>query len=769
MLKKLKRKSPKEIVFRATKLIGKKIETRLYNGKSNDISLHRILVSAAPQKSSFANTRPQFFFNETREKSQKFFLENFPEEYKESLERADQFLRHKFKFLGISFEYQDRILWNRDPVTRRDFNKLFYQKVNIFKDDGKTDIKHVWEVNRHQFFIDLAKAYFLTRDEKYAQKFVELFNDWIAENPYKYGVNWTSSLEIAVRSYSWIWSLYFLLDSPLIDDMFLEEFLKNIYLHGKYLSENLSFYFSPYNHLIGEASALFFIGYLFPELKTARGWKKKGWKILETEISKQFYYDGICVEQATFYHYFTFGFYLMPIILKLQNNENVPQEILDQIHRIFEFSMYLTKPDGTTPYIGDIDNARSIYFNNPEHWDFRNFLSIGAVLFNSGELKFSSLKMWEDVLWLFGTKGVETYSTISSKEPEEKAGSFTRSGYFIGRSGWGKEDHYFWFDFGPLAHGVHTDDTPSAAHGHADILNFELTASGKNFIIDPGFSNYRGDFAWHSYFRSTPAHNCVVVDGVGLARQEGIIQWSNVAEPEVYKIVIQDKLVFCRASHNAFNKLPGNPKHYRNFLFINGEIWLILDEFAGTGEHMIESYLHFAAECKCQRKNDALCLTNEGACLNICFVDNGMDMEIERGGARPNQGWISSLYRLPEPAPVLRRSTKRRVPFWDAFVLIPGKEELFKFKKDAHHTLFVRTKKSTYHFRFPVLDVPEFSSIKTKPMRIFELEWEDGKNRMGLRYSRFAKKELELCKYQIFSNQQEKLIWKDDFNGYSGY
>jgi len=54
----------------------------------------------------------------------------------------------------------------------------------------------------------------------------------------------------------------------------------------------LSIYFSPYNHLIGEAAGLFAIGYLFPCFKDADQWYKKALKILTDQVEKQFHPDG---------------------------------------------------------------------------------------------------------------------------------------------------------------------------------------------------------------------------------------------------------------------------------------------------------------------------------------------------------------------------------------------------------------------------------------------------------------------------------------------
>ena len=75
------------------------------------------------------------------------------------------------------------------------------------------DKKITWELNRHQHFVKLGQAYWLTGDEKYAATFVDHLKSWMDQNPPKLGINWASSLEVAFRSISWLWALAFFKDS----------------------------------------------------------------------------------------------------------------------------------------------------------------------------------------------------------------------------------------------------------------------------------------------------------------------------------------------------------------------------------------------------------------------------------------------------------------------------------------------------------------------------------------------------------------------------
>ena len=673
LFQKLKHKSRDELIFRARTLLAKRMEKLFFRPNGHVRKLRQIPIPANVEAFLNHPDRKQFFFFPEREACRQIYRQQLRDDFMASIQRAEQFLDHQFNMLGAQFTFAEKqIPWQVNPATGKAYEQAFYQDISIFVDDGVTDIKHVWEINRHQFFIEVAKAYFLTGEEKYARQVLDWFEDWVAKNPYKIGVNWTSALEVAVRSYAWIWSFYFLLDSPLINSAVLGKFLQNLYLHGRYIRENLSFYFSPYNHLIGEVSALFTIGYLFPELPGADEWQRTGWGILTREMRKQFHDDGVTVEQATFYHHFTLGFYLMPVILRLQNGDPVPEQVMAHLKRILEFNLYFTKPDGTFPWVGDIDNARSIYFREPEQWDFRNILAIGALLFRWPALKFVAGQHWEEVLWLFGARGWQQYQQLEEKAPPRKRAVFPKSGYAVARSDWKPSAHYCWMDFGKIADGLFADDTPSAAHGQADLLHLEITAWGKNFIVDSGFHNYRGNFEWHRHFRLTRAHNTIEIDGQSQAKHGNrMMLWSLCPQGRLIYQIDRPGLFYLRATHNGFERLAGRPRHIRNFFFVSDAYWVIWDEIEGQGQHRVDSFLHFNYDCQltlneqtihCQFQNDHLFILSHG---------DLQEVDLQEGGTRPEEGWISPLYRHAQPAPQLRFSVTGPLPLHHCFCIFP--------------------------------------------------------------------------------------------------
>jgi hypothetical protein len=621
---------------------------------------------------------------EDQQKGENFkFL--FPQEYARTIERADRFLQRQFSFLGIDVQFSQKIQWQSDPATGFKFPSGFYRDIDIFSSNGKIDIKHVWELNRLQFLIELAKALYVTGQEKYRDEIDTVVSDWYSSNPYKTGVAWTSALEVAVRAFSLFWTLNFYLASPNPSARTVHLLLKLLYLSGRYINENLSIYFSPYNHLIGEVAALFMIGYLFPGFIDAYEWQEQGWNILVDQVERQFHRDGGSVEQATFYHHFTLGFYIQCMTFVMLNGGSVPRHVIERIEKALEFALYLTRPDGTLPWIGDIDAARSLYFSFPAHWDFRGFQSIGAIWFRRSDMKNAATRLGEEAYWLLPVKEQEKFEQIPMIEPVVPCVHLPDSGYTVLRTGWQAQDHFSFIDCGPIAADLFTDGTPSSAHGHADLLSIEIAPFGEPLLIDPGFSNYRGGYRWHTQFRSTAAHNTLEIDELCQLEQVGILSWAFAPEfSDLQVFTGKHALGFC-GEHYGYHRLLDKPTHRRYFLFIDRSFWVVADYvYSGIPErvfeHQIKHHFNFNSQAEVAWKDDrkTLVATGERARLAIHFLHPGaisLGSKVRIGGPKPQDGWISPTYRDRKQAPVTTLSFHHRLPFRLLSVYLPSLRE----------------------------------------------------------------------------------------------
>jgi hypothetical protein len=182
------------------------------------------------------------------------FRRHWPEAEKRIVADAERILAGTFDLLGLrDLALGKEIDWHLEPLSGKRTPLVHWSQLNYLDATVAGDKKITWELNRHQYFLTLGRAYWLAGDERYAQTFVSHVTSWMDQNPPKLGINWASSLEVAFRSISWLWALQFFADSRALNADVLLRLTKFLYLNASHLETYLSTYFSPNTHLTGGA------------------------------------------------------------------------------------------------------------------------------------------------------------------------------------------------------------------------------------------------------------------------------------------------------------------------------------------------------------------------------------------------------------------------------------------------------------------------------------------------------------------------------------
>src|ERR1700694_5934219 len=387
---------------------------------------------------------------------------------------AEKICRHRFDLLGYEdLDYGGEIDWHCDVVHgRRAPRKPWFQiKYLDFEEAG--DSKITWELNRHQHLVTLAKAYWLTRDEKFVREIFAQWSRWHQQNPYPFGINWASSLEVSFRSLSWIWTFFLLRQCPLFTADLRRQWQSALNLGGRHIETYLSTYFSPNTHLLGEALALFFLGTLFPSLRSAPRWQRRGWETIEREAARQVRPDGFYLEQSTYYHVYAVDMFLHARILAGLNGIPI-SPAFDQILRGMLNALLLLGRAGLQPKIGDDDGGRLFdpQRNRAEH--LLDPLATGAVLYQRGDFKFAAGGPREETLWLLGVKGLAEFDLLPTAEPSAVSTALPDSGIYLMADETSGEQ--LLIDAGPLGSG-------SGGHAHAGALSICLVSKGEAQLI----------------------------------------------------------------------------------------------------------------------------------------------------------------------------------------------------------------------------------------------------------------------------------------------
>ncbi|HEY6331890.1 MAG TPA: heparinase II/III family protein, partial [Blastocatellia bacterium] len=272
--------------------------------------------------------------------------ERWPKERAALIRAADRAAHLQFDIFGLAdLDFGAPINWRREPVSGKETALDHWSQIDYLNSAISGDKKVTWELNRHAHFVVLAQAYCLTGNETYAEAFVKQASSWMDQNPPEMGINWTSSLEVAVRSIAWIWALHLCVESRHLSAPFLARVFKYLISHANHIESYLSTYFSPNTHLTGEALGLFYLGTCFPEFRRAETWKEKGLKTLVEQLPIQVNADGIYFEQSSYYHRYSVDFYLHLLILGRGAGVSLPKEIERRLEAMTDYLVWITRPD----------------------------------------------------------------------------------------------------------------------------------------------------------------------------------------------------------------------------------------------------------------------------------------------------------------------------------------------------------------------------------------------------------------------------------------
>src|SRR5215471_10595736 len=281
--------------------------------------------------------------------------ERFPGALANATERAEKILDGRYDVLGyrdLTFRTDKLVDWHRDPVHRCNAPLVFWTDVP-YLDPKCGDHKIIWELNRHQHWLTLGRAFWLTGDLRYRERFIGELSSWMAANPPLVGINWASMLELGFRSLSWLWALAFFADlSTTGEPAWIVDLLLGLDRQLAHIEQNLSYYFSPNTHLLGEALALYVCSRSLPLLRASGDREALGRQVLLDEARRQVSSDGGHCERSTHYHRYTLDFYLLALIVARVTKDPAALDFERTAARLADAARLLADDAGELPQIG---------------------------------------------------------------------------------------------------------------------------------------------------------------------------------------------------------------------------------------------------------------------------------------------------------------------------------------------------------------------------------------------------------------------------------
>ena len=556
---------------------------------------------------------------------------------------ADKLMQHRYSYLALGeIDLGEEINWNHEYKRGINTPLLFGPWMDYRDTDSFGDFKYFWELPRLQHLITLAKAYYLTGNETYANGVVAQLKGFIEQCPYLLGVNWTMPMEAAIRLISISWVTAFLREYLRQDSHTCSIIERIVRSHVDYVAKNFSAYSSANNHLIAEATGVFAASICFRQLEGMDKHRRNTYDILCREITRQFYSDGVNREQTTHYHIACYNCFLLAALLGNSNDLDFPPEYWKTLENAANFICALANKDNSIPHIGDKDDGKSIVLSETDTNEVRSLLATAAVLFKRSDFKARAGDFDEMSFWLLGNKGKAQFEILNT-ESDMTTKQFKKGGYYILSNNNGAKAKVI-FDCGQLGFGT------IAAHGHADALSFMLYVHDREFFIDLGTYTFVANDPYRNYFRSTAAHNTIVVDQQNQSQTGGPFLWTQKANSFVEEWISNEHYDKIIGWHDGYRRLKDPVTHRRKIeLDKDSAVICINDYIEAKSTHEITQYFHLAPECEIQMtKPNYWRITNDEKAIEL-ITDEQFSCRVIRNSESPLCGWASRAYEQKVP------------------------------------------------------------------------------------------------------------------------
>lgn len=558
---------------------------------------------------------------------------------------GEEVLAHRFSGGGHDVDFGDRIDWNYFPIRF---------------EDGTPDTEYplIHYINRFAHLSStLGPLYWFSHDERYAKEFVYEVTDHVLSNPapetyVRHTSVWSRLTSITPLCGSWLDAYNHFLPSASFTPEAHAVMLKGFIEKARYAARNPD----SVNRYMAQLRGIFNCGAYFPELKQAEDFRAFAVQALAATVRDEFYPDGASRELCPGYHGGSAGTVRSVVTAARLMGQEVPSVLVDGLEGPYDFYLSVATPGRGIPAFGDTWSRGNLK---------RSYAAVVEVL----------------------DKPVYRWFATDGNEGTPPAFVCTRlpwAGFYAMRSGWDEDALYLCLDAGPLGVG----------HWHEDFGNFECYAYGERLISEVGIYSYTVN-KWNQYFRSSLAHNVVLVDGLSQNRACELSTHAAAVAPRTGDW--HDDDVFCLAwgeytgkwgeyadnrgwrNGHGKDKAIDLARHRRDVCFVKGEYWIISDRLRAQGEHTYSQLFHFDPDrtVRAASPGSGGTADPERANVRLLQADPLPGLVIE-GRDDPPQGWCSRKQGEVEPAPVLSFDQQATdVAVYDTLVLprAPGAPE----------------------------------------------------------------------------------------------
>ncbi|MFC8358336.1 alginate lyase family protein [Streptomyces griseorubiginosus] len=566
-----------------------------------------------------------------------------PDAAKRLVAEADLLMEGRAEFFGVVRDDLADPDWWFDPKTGRRAPEGYAFDVPYRSEDAVGDIKQIWEPSRHQYLTQLAAAYALTGDERYAERVGEHLRSWWQANPPLRGVHWLSGIELGIRLLSWVWVRRLLDGWPGAAELFEGNPVarNQIWHHQRWLAAFPSRGSSANNHVIAEDAGQLAAACAFDWFPESARWRAGALRSLERQLRANTYLSGLNRELATEYHGLVLELGLAALAEADAAAVPVPATVRLVLLRMTDALAAVVDNRLRPPRQGDADDGHGLIVDGAGTDRWASLLATGDAVF--GRLDWWPTVTGTDVRTPLLAALVKPYPHTGTgpavSRPATRPAHFADAGMTILR---GPEEIWVRCDGGP--HGF----LSIAAHAHADALSVEARHDGVDVLADPGTYCYHGQPEWRQYFRSTLGHNTLQLDGADQSVSGGPFLWTRHAQSRV----LTAEETRWSAEHDGYQ---GTVHRRQVELAAEEQELRIVDEVRGPRrEARLAFHLGPAITAELVGNQARLTWTRDGEDRSaVLDLPAQLSWQAHRGETEPPLGWYSAGFGRKEPATTL--------------------------------------------------------------------------------------------------------------------
>jgi hypothetical protein len=508
------------------------------------------------------------------------------------------------------------------------------------------DIKVLWDLSRFGFTYPLVRAYWRTGEERYAETFWRLVEDWRGHNPPQQGPNWRCGQEASFRVMALVFGLYGFADCDATTAERVAALAEILAVSGGRIEANLDYALRQHNnHGISEGMGLWTIGVLFPEFRRSARWQETGRRVLESQGQELIYEDGSFAQHSVVYH----RLMLHDMVWALRLGDLLGRPFSPELRRRVETAgefLYQIQDESTgqAPYYGQNDGTLILPLSNCAYPDYRPVVQAAGYL-SKGVRRYGEGPWDEDLLWLFGPAALG-----AQREPAQRSDLCAAAGgCYTLRS----QDGFAFIRCGGYRH----------RPGQADLLHVDLWWRGQNIAVDAGTFAYNAAPPWDNPLARTIYHNTATVDGRDQMDRAGRFLWLPWVQGKLCCRLRSDdgRLAYWEGEQDGYNRLPSPAWHRRAVLRLADEAWLVLDDLRSAGTHAYRVHWLFPDLQHVWEPTDGkLALDTPAGPYRVSLASEsayGVNSLVRAEESGP-RGWRAPFYGHREPALSLDRTVQ---------------------------------------------------------------------------------------------------------------